>query len=125
MKTKKPFIDGVKFLSVVVTFDTPINRDLYDLGSVRLNCEDRTFILDVCQSYTNANNTEIICDLEIDTETFPIGEDTKYDLTKSDLLLNNVKGTLYIGDEYEEEPTSITLFIKSGRTTKAIDLLID
>jgi len=125
----KPKIKGIEFLSVVLSFEVPIDRSLYDLGSVRLECEDRTFILDVCNSYTNDDNYDIECDLEVDTETFPMGDETNYDLTAIDLMLNSdTRGTLYIGCEYEEAPTSITLFVRSGGKkglTKAIDLDID
>lgn len=125
MSTKKPKIKGIKFLQVVLSFDTPIDRNLYDLGSVHLDCEGRTFILDVCQSYTNENRTEIMCELEVDTDTFPVGEESEYDLTAVDLVVNKTTGTLYIGDEYEETPDSVTLFIKSGGLTKAIELTLE
>jgi len=126
MRTKKPFIKGIKFLNVTLSFDTPVNRNLYDLGSVRLENGERSFILDVCKSYTNEDNTQIFCELEVDTDTFPIGEESNYDLTEADLVLyKDTKGSLYIGDEYEETPDSITLFFKSGKTTIAFDLQID
>ena len=119
-----PKIEGVEFLSVVINFDTPIDRDLYDLGSVLLEREGRTFILDVCSSQLNDNEDSIKCFLEVDTEAFPLGVDTNYDLTALDIM-KGVAGTLFIGGDYDEEPTDITLFVKIGETTKAIELTKD
>jgi hypothetical protein len=115
-------IEGVEFLGVTIKFNCPIERHLYDLGSVHLECEGRKFIVDVCQSYTNEASDEIECDVEVDTDTFPVDEDCMYDLTVEDLFVNKTTGTLYIGCEYEVEPDSITLFVKYGGMTKAIEL---
>lgn len=114
-------IEGVEFLGVTIKFNCPIERHLYDLGAVELECEGRKFIVDVCQSYTNEACDEIECDVEVDTDTFPV-EEWKYDLTAADLFINNTTGSLYIGSEYEVEPDSITLFVKFGEMTKAIEL---
>ena len=117
-------IEGIEFLGVTIKFEVPIDRNLYDLGALELECEGRKYVLDVCKSYTNEERTEIECDLEVDTDTFPI-EEWKYDMTAEDLMLGKVKGTLYIGCEYEEVPISITLFVQYFEMTKAIDLEID
>jgi len=121
---KNPSIEGVEFLGVTINFEVPIERHLYDLGSLRLVSGNRNFVLDVVKSYTNEDETEIRCEVEIDTETFPINEENNYQLTATDLMFG-VNGTLYIGQEWEEEPQSITLFVKIGGMTKAIDLKID
>lgn len=117
-------IEGIEFLGVTIKFDMPIDRSLYDFGSVKLVCDDRQFILNVCMSYTNSNRNEIECDLEVDTESFPINE-YQYDITAVDLMLDRVKGTMYIGCEYEEDPTSITLFVKHLNCIKAIELNVE
>ena len=125
-----PSIPNVKFISVEIEFYCIVERHLYDLGAVELECEGRTFILDVVQSYTNDDNnhTTITCDLAVDLDTFPIGEPSLYDLTASDLHNRNIYGTMYIGDEdYEVEPDSVTLFVEfinpdGSGCTKAIEL---
>jgi hypothetical protein len=121
----KPQILGVEFLSIIVTFDCPVDRNLYDFGALTLECERRNFILDVCQSYTNEESTEITLELEVDTDIFPVDTEYNYELTKEDLFSSKLTATLYIGSEYEVEPDYMTLFIKSGETTKAIDVKID
>lgn len=121
---------GITFLDIEIKFDCPVDRNLYDLGSVSLQCDGREFTLDVVQSSMNDEEDTIFCKIEVDLETFPINE-YKYDLTAVDLIMNKTTGTLYIGEEYEETPDSITLFVKSNFTndgngmTKAIKLEID
>jgi hypothetical protein len=122
---KNPSIKGVEFLSILIKFEVPIDRNLYDLGSVHLQKDGRNFVLDVCKSFTNEESTEIECLVEVDTETFPLGEDTNYKLTAVDLSSGIDYGSLYIGTEYEEAPQSISLFVKINGMTKAIDLNID
>jgi hypothetical protein len=121
----EPQILGVEFLSILVTFDCPVDRNLYDFGALTLECEGRNFILDVCQSYTNEESTKVELDLEVDTDIFPVGTEYNYELTKEDLYSSKLTATLYIGSEYEVEPECMTFFIKSGETTKAIDVKID
>ena len=121
----EPQILGVEFLSIRVIFDCPVDRNLYDFGALTLECEGRNFILDVCQSYTNEESTKIELDLEVDTDIFPVGTEYNYELTKEDLYSSKLTATLYIGSEYEVEPDYMTFFIKSGETTKAIDVKID
>lgn len=120
----QPSIENVEFLGVTIKFEVPVERHLYDLGSLHLVCEDRNFVLDVCQSYTNDECTEIRCELEVDTETFPLNQENNYQLTANDLM-SNISGTLYIGQEWEERPESMTLFVKICGMTKAIDLEIE
>lgn len=123
---KTPSIKGIKFLSLIIDFYCIVDRNLYDFGAVRLECDGRTFILDVVQSYTNDenNHTTITCDLKVDLETFPKGKlyDSNYDLEAIDFESSNLKACVYIGEDYEVEPDSITLFIKSGKCTKAIEV---
>jgi hypothetical protein len=121
---KTPSIEGVEFLGVTISFEVPVDRDLYDLGSVQLEKDGRNFVLDVTESTLSDDEDEIECVIEVDTETFPVGEEYNYELMASDFV-NGLKGTLYIGDEYEEEPQYMTLFVKIGGMTKAIELKID
>ena len=127
-----PFIEGVEFLGVTVLFNSPVDRSLYDFGAVRLECEGRNFVLDVTRSVTSDERDQIDLFLEVDTDTFPIGEENKYDLTVFDLK-DGMNATLFIGNEWEEKPESMTLFVLSegmkrmkGMTmTIAIDLKIE
>ena len=114
---------GEVVVSVQVVFYCIVNRDQYDLGSVALERSSRGLHLDVVQSYKcdDNNHTTIDCDLEFDEEVF---DDCPKDLKDSDLLDLRV-ATLYIGSEWEVEPDSITLFVKSDGSTRAIDLEID
>lgn len=110
-------------VSVVIEFYCVVPREQYDLGTMTLKRSTRTLMLDVVQSYTNNENkhTTIECELEYDSDLFK----GKYqDLKESDLLGLDV-ATLFIGHEWEVEPDSITLFVKSDGSTRAIDLEID
>ena len=120
----KPKIDGVIFLSLEISFYCQIDRNLYDVGSVNLECEGRNFVLDVCQSHTEENDLSvtITCKLEVDTETFPIGSEYNYQLLKTDLYSPNLKVSTYLGGEFEIAPEHMTLFVKVDETTKAIDV---
>jgi hypothetical protein len=92
--------------------------DTPDLGAVTLSRDGREYILDVCQSYTTEKgDTEIECDLEVDRDMF---EDCAFDLTMEDLYSSDLKATFYIATELEID--KMTLFVRSGGCTKAIDL---
>ena len=92
--------------------------DTPDLGAIYLSRDGREYILDVYQSYTTeSGDTEIDCDLEVDKDTF---EECAFDLTAEDLMSSDLKATFYIATELEID--SMTLFVKIGSMTKAIDL---
>ena len=110
-------------VSVVIEFYCVVPREEYDLGSLTLKRSTRTLMLDVVQSYTNDenNHTTIECDLEYDEDVFK----GKYKDFKESDLLGLDEGRLFIGHDWEVEPDSITLFVKSGGSTRAIELEID
>lgn len=114
-------VDNTILSSVEIQFHCVIEREQYDLGAVTLECNGRQAILDIVESVheTDNNYSAIRCQLSIDRETF---DNCKYDLTSQDLLSPFLKGTLFIGDSYEVEPDSITLFVRSQNCVKAIDL---
>lgn len=120
-------IEGVQFIDILVTFEVPIDRNLYDFGSVTLAKEGRNFILDPIASFTNDDATEVTIIVGVDAETFPKDETNNYQLTNLDLFGKLDVATLFIGDEdWEEEPSAITLFVRfEGGLTKAIDLEIE
>ena len=118
-------MENVEFLGVALRVDGHIDLCQYGMGSVELKCEGRSYILDIVSSvstHIDEGFTIIECTIEVDKETFDETY-TKYDLTISDLHSSDLKATIFIGDEYEEEPYTMTLFLKiNGTLTKAIDL---
>jgi hypothetical protein len=52
-------IEGVEFIDILVTFEVPTDRSLYDFGAVTLAKDGRNFILDPIISSTNDDATEI------------------------------------------------------------------
>ena len=111
-------------LTVEIDFHCVVEREKYDLGTLRLKQGNKDLILDVTQSYSNDDNhhTTIQCKLEFD--------DTLDDSFENNMLLIDLyqkmdSATLFIGDEYEIEPESITLFIVNNGNTTAVDLTID
>lgn len=112
-------------VSVGIDFYCVVPRHDYDLGAVTLRRGDKSLILDVCQSYTDEENhhTYITCDLEYDEDL--ISEmDTNSDLKLVDVYSLD-EATLYIGGDFEVEPESVTLFVKSNGSTRAIDLQME
>lgn len=80
-------IKGVKFgnVEVVLEGERDWNED-YDFGALTLKCEDREFMLDVVQSYTDGTDvtgdgtTRITLEVEQDEELF---DECPYNLTKA------------------------------------------
>lgn len=115
-------IDGVEVLSLEIKlYGERENNTEIDLGGLTLSNNGREYILDVVQSFTTVEGgfTTIRCELERDNETFP---DCKYDLTATDLM-SYVKPVFYINSELEIE--NMTLFVKNGNMTKAINVIAD
>ena len=109
-------IEGVTFgnVEVVLSGKRDWNQD-YDFGALTLKREDREFILDVVQSYTDEvgdGTTRITLEVESDEDIF---SDCPYNLTKQDLLdceHNELVKELFIGGTFENEIVSITLFFE-------------
>ena len=134
-------IEGIQILNVEIVFHCIVQASLYDLGAVTLTCEDRNFILDVVETeiYEDNNHTTLVCKVQVDEDTFTEGEsfhidgDTplNYKLEAADFQHSGLKGTIYIGTEYETEPDSQTLFVKHINNegtcgmTQAIELKLD
>tara|TARA_B100000963_G_C22590987_1_gene655483 strand:+ start:1342 stop:1722 length:381 start_codon:yes stop_codon:yes gene_type:complete len=93
-----------------------VDRNIVDIGSLTLSVDDREYILDVTQSYSDETENfsgepilRITCDLEVDKDTF---EDCPYDITKHDLLdadHNDLNAELYVGGEEDFEVEQILL----------------
>lgn len=116
----------VEFLGMDICFEAPIDEKMYqqlNIGAVTLSREGREFMIDVATSILSDDKTSINCEVKTgyeDANTFP---DCKFDLTKYDIIYG-VEGRIFI-DGNLENPKSITLFVKLGETTKAIDLIIE
>jgi hypothetical protein len=119
---------AVKFLGVTIVIDGIVYVTQYDLGSVTLECQGRTYMLDIVKSSSEFINGETVieCKLAEDRETLT---DSKYDLLPEDFFNKDLKGTVFIGNDYETDPESQTLFVKfesaEGGMTKAIDLELE
>jgi hypothetical protein len=104
-------MDKLKF-ELAIVIDGDVEANLYDLGAITLQCEDRSYILDATSSYINKENGKTIFDtkVELDKETFD-ESCSRYDLTTADLFNPKLKATLFIGNDYEVEPESMTLLV--------------
>jgi len=112
-------IKGVSIgnIEVVVKGERNPNDD-YDFGALTFNCQDREFILDVCQSYTDGPEmtgedfTRITLEVEVDEDIF---SECPYNITKEDLLdceHNDLTRELYIGGNFKNEILSITFYFE-------------
>jgi hypothetical protein len=105
-------IEGVIFgnIEVVMTGKRDWNQD-YDFGALTLKCEDREFMLDVVQSYTNETDelTTITLELEPDEELF---DECPYNLTKQDLQDSELIVELFVGGTFENEIVSMTFKVE-------------
>jgi len=94
-----------------------------DLGSLRLYCKGRSFFIDIgdCQWYTEGDVTRIDCDLDFEDIEDTFGEDTHFDLSKEDLLDDELIAAIWVeGEDFEEEITSMTLMINVNGTARKI-----
>lgn len=109
-------IEGVNIHNLEVEIKGHVDRHIVDIGSLTLSVEDREYILDVTQSYSDHTENfsgepilRLSCDLEVDRDTF---EDCPYDITKHDLLdadHNDLNAELYVGGEEYFEVEQILL----------------
>ncbi|GAG91223.1 unnamed protein product [marine sediment metagenome] len=120
---------NVEFLGVELDFYCKIDYTQYDMGSVQLKLDGRSYIVDVVRgeiTYPNGGSLWS-SEVEVDKETFDETY-TKYDLTPADLMDSNLVATIFLGGDYEVEPESMTLYVKflnedGSGCTKAIDLI--
>ena len=91
--------------NVEITYKGKPDPDELYWGSIGVNCQNREFIWDVCQSYTDDLGDgyyRTTLDIEADPEIF----ECSYDLTKDDLLSPD-SATIYVEGV---EPLSIELW---------------
>jgi hypothetical protein len=115
----------VKFLNVTIIVDGEVDVNQYDLGGVTLECNGRSYMVDIVKSNSLFINggTIIECEVAEDRETLT---ESNYDLLPEDFFNKDFKAMVYIGCEYEVEPESQTLFVQfEGGMTKAVDLALD
>lgn len=119
--------NGIIFLGVALQFngstieEIDAARKTFDFGTLRLKKGDKEIILDSSLS-TLEDNYTIFVKLEEHTSLAEEDKDCKQDLTD---FSNLDIAELYIGQEYDIEPDSITLFVVQGETTITIDLTKD
>lgn len=116
------FIDKVKILSLeIVLYEERDHNEDYDFGALTLKCEDREYILDTVQTYWSEGGgfSKIEIDLERDDEIFST---CPYDLKAVDFISKDLEAEYYLGGTFSNSVESITLFIKNGDMTQAIDV---
>ena len=108
MKAKLPSIKGIRMSNVEIIYKGKPDPDELYWGSIGVNCQNREFIWDVCQSYTDDLGDgyyRTTLDIEADPEIF----ECSYDLTKDDLLSPD-SATIYVEGV---EPLSIKLWFST------------
>lgn len=112
-------IEGINIGNIELVFDGAFERHDLILGALTISHEDREFILDVVQSYTDTpdmtgdGTTRITCDIEVDEDTF---DECPYNITKADILDNNhndMEIKLWVDGDVENEIKSMTLYFEA------------
>ena len=115
-------MEEVEFLGVTINmFGEHEVDEFYNLGSVTLGNEGREYILDISESSYNddSGDLEIECKLEVDKDIF---EECEYDLTPMDLHSPTLTAEIYVDGTFSNVIDKMSLFVKLGGMTKAIDL---
>ncbi len=130
-------IKGVEILGLEVSFYCKIPHGNINLGSVRLECENRSYILDTIETRWDYEDGGTHLDIKLKAGIDGCTKeecDSNFDLTEMDFFNKNVKGTLWIEEEIEDEygcsvePDSISLFYRIGGengTTSVLDLTVE
>jgi len=119
-------IKGINYLQVVMQFNVEIPQGSVNLGVVRLEREGRSFVLDTVSSeyigtIENPDEeipfTTILIGVEAGIEGDEELEASNFDLTREDILADDLKATLWWEEAVEvsegrfEEPESVTLYV--------------
>lgn len=119
-------LDGLNFgrLEILMSGKTDVGE--VDIGGVYLRCYGRSFIVDTGYTesvYNEASNTtSFMCktDLEYIQDTF--GDDTDFDLNKNDLLDKNLKVSVYVEyDSDENKIITMKLEVKVDGDSRIVD----
>ena len=111
-----------EILSLDIVFYCRVDRTKYDLGGVYIEREGRKYAFDIVKSTQSEDGCTLSCELEVDEETFPMGDEYPYTLVDEDLNQSNeLMIAVYIGCEYDVDPESVTLFVRKGTCTIALE----
>ena len=94
---------------IAIRFKDPVNPGDIDLGSLRItHVSGRSWILDVTDSWSETDPRLRLCLATKDLITFPKGDEYKYDLRETDILSGEIRATLFVGREVENDLIHIT-----------------
>jgi hypothetical protein len=98
-----------------IHFTDPVKPGDIDLGAFQItHSSGRSWILDVDQSYGGTDPRCRGCSAIQDLETFPKGDEYPYDLTTEDITSGDIKATLFIGREVNNEVKSIVYSVEAA-----------
>jgi hypothetical protein len=128
-------IKGIEFLGLEVSFYSKIPNGNVNLGVVRLECEGRTFVLDTIETEWSHEDGGTLLSIKLEAGIDGCTKeecDSNFDITAIDLFSGNVKGTLWIEEDIEDEdgvtvePDSISLFYRfNDGLTSVIELEVE
>lgn len=130
-------IKGVEILGVEVSFYCKIPHGNVNLGTVRLECEERSYVLDTIETRWSHDDGGTLLSIKLEAGIDGCTKEecnSNFDLTEMDFFNKNVKGTLWIEEDIEDEygcsvePDSISLFYRIGGkngTTSVLDLTVE
>ena len=100
---------------IAIRFKDPVNPSDIDLGSLRItHVSGRSWILDVTDSWSEADPRLRLCHATKDLITFPKGDEYKYDLRETDIVSGEILATLFVGREVENDLINITYDLVDG-----------
>jgi hypothetical protein len=104
---EEPVADYIAYLTV--KFKTPFDRDQLDFGALNIaHSSGRSYVLDVDRSWTGDADLSVELRATVDLETFPMGGDYPYSLTREDIDSGDIKAAFFVGGEDPAEVESIT-----------------
>ena len=107
-----------------ITIEGTTDRTIVDLGSVRLEREGRSYILDIINSDTIVEDNKLLigCYLESDQkvlkETF--SEETEFDLKEIDLLSEDLIAKVWVEGEEDFKVSSMYLYVFANGSQRVI-----
>lgn len=122
---------GIEFILATLEFSKVVEYGTLDIGSIRLEAEERSYILDVTDTmWYDENKTEpttihAILRIGIDGSTLE-EDDSNFDLTKQDFIDGKVTGTIFLNSDYHEvEPKLINLRYAINGVIELLPLTIE
>jgi hypothetical protein len=101
-----------------------------DLGSLRLHNGNKSYFLDIVNSYSDDETGVITIDCELENDEIEnieiFGEDSFFDLTDADLFEDTASATVWVeGDDEEFEIISMVLNITHAKLGKKTILCME